>query len=98
MKQSKVLFRLKLLVLTLDVISEFKSISITSCYEVVYVNYLQFLPFVACSGGVWVHVLPDHVLLRKIQMSSRSCDGVRHVLDVVLFCCVSLKLQYLTFF
>ena len=42
---------------------------------------------------IWVHVLPVHVLLHKIQMSSRL---VRHVLDVVLFCCVSLKLQYLT--
>ena len=43
--------------------------------------------------GVWVHVLPVYMLLRKIQMSSRS---VCHVLDVVLFCCVSLNLQYLT--
>ena len=37
---------------------------------------------------IWVHVLPVHVLLHKIQMSSRL---VRHVLDVVLFCCVFIK-------
>ena len=40
-----------------------------------------------------MHVLPVYVLLLKIQMPSRS---VCHVLDLVLFCCVSLKLQYLT--
>ena len=31
--------------------------------------------------GVWVHVLPVHMLLRKIQVLSRS---VHHVRDVVV--------------
>ena len=43
-------------------------------------NVVYLLP-----RGVWVYVLPVHVLLRKIQMSSRSCPPCARC-SVVLLC------------
>ena len=99
LKQSKVLFRLELLGLTLDIISDFESISITSCHEVVYVNCLTFchLLFVGLTrkGEMWC-------IYSGVESGCMCCpftccyirlrclrDRVCHVLEVVLFCCVS---------
>ena len=94
MKQSKVLFRLELLGLTLDVISDFESISITSCYEVVYEHCLQFchLLFVGLTrkGEMWC--IYSRVESGCMHWPFTCCyvrfgclrDRVRHVLVVVV--------------
>ena len=89
----------------MDVISDFESISITCCYEVINVNCLQFFSvclFVeltrkgemsciySCLIRVWVHLFCTSFMCYYVR-SRCSWDRVHHVLDLVLYLLCFIK-------